>query len=606
MSVVLTESMRRISGLLQSGQYGAAHSQLESLVTANPDYVEGLRLLAGTKQVLGDFAQAEVLLRRALDVDPGWSPTLTSLAELLLQAGRSAEALPLLQRAIQSAPRYPRAALLLVRHYLDSGRPAAALEIATPWCSGTKVDGELAELHVAAYAALGRPAEAVTHYRRLAALAAGDPMVNHALAVALNAANQPEEGERVARRTLARTQPTAAMHHTHARSLITLERFGEAEVALRECLRLAPRLAEAHNSLAQLIWMRTGTTNEATRDLDEALDRFPLDDALWATKAALLQGAGEARAAYACLAERAARPDAPPALMIRAGLAALDFEPSSALALALKVMRAQPNNPTGRKLLCAAYLGVGDGGKALLECATLLEATPDDQYLIAMQTTALRLLHDARYEAMCDYGRMVLSLSLETPAGWSTLASFLSELTSHLTALHNPHGHRLLYQSLRRGTETTQDLSRSQDPVIQALFHTFAAPIAHYREFIGQGADALRRRNRGASRFNGSWSVRLHRAGYHTSHVHPRGWISSACYIQLPDTMRDKRTEEGILSFGAPAMLTTPALEAELSVRPEVGQLVLFPSYFWHGTLPFHSDQPRLTVAFDVVPQLQA
>jgi tetratricopeptide (TPR) repeat protein len=385
-----------------------------------------------------------------------------------------------------------------------------------------------------------------------------------------------------------------------------LERFGEAEVALRECLRLAPRLAEAHNSLAQLIWMRTGTTNEATRDLDEALDRFPLDDALWATKAALLQGAGEARAAYACLAERAARPDAPPALMIRAGLAALDFEPSSALALALKVMRAQPNNPTGRKLLCAAYLGVGDGGKALLECATLLEATPDDQYLIAMQTTALRLLHDARYEAMCDYGRMVLSLSLETPAGWSTLASFLSELTSHLTALHNPHGHRLLYQSLRRGTETTQDLSRSQDPVIQALFHTFAAPIAHYREFIGQGADALRRRNRGASRFNGSWSVRLHRAGYHTSHVHPRGWISSACYIQLPDTMRDKRTEEGILSFGAPAMLTTPALEAELSVRPEVGQLVLFPSYFWHGTLPFHSDQPRLTVAFDVVPQLQA
>ena len=70
--------------------------------------------------------------------------------------------------------------------------------------------------------------------------------------------------------------------------------------------------------------------------------------------------------------------------------------------------------------------------------------------------------------------------------------------------------------------------------------------------------------------------------------------------------MRDKRTEEGILSFGAPAMLPTPALEAELSVRPEVGQLVLFPSYFWHGTLPFHSDQPRLTVAFDVVPQLQA
>jgi uncharacterized protein (TIGR02466 family) len=154
---------------------------------------------------------------------------------------------------------------------------------------------------------------------------------------------------------------------------------------------------------------------------------------------------------------------------------------------------------------------------------------------------------------------------------------------------------------LRQGTETTQDLSRSRDPVIQALFQAFAAPIARYREHIGRGTDALRRRNCGASRFNGSWSVRLHRAGYHTSHVHPRGWISSACYIQLPDSMQHARGE-GILSFGAPRMLTTPRLEAEFSVRPVVGQLVLFPSYFWHGTLPFHSDQPRLTVAFDVVP----
>jgi hypothetical protein len=96
--------------------------------------------------------------------------------------------------------------------------------------------------------------------------------------------------------------------------------------------------------------------------------------------------------------------------------------------------------------------------------------------------------------------------------------------------------------------------------------------------------------------------VRLHRSGYHTSHVHPRGWISSACYIELPDRMTTERSGEGILSFGAPGMITAPALPAELSVRPEVGRLVLFPSYFWHGTLPFYSDQPRLTVAFDVVP----
>ena len=604
MSPMLAESMRRISALLQSGQYGAAHSQLETLVSANPDYVEGLRLFAGTKQVLGDFAQAESLLRRALEIDPRWPPTLTTLAELLLMAGRSAEAVPLLQRAVQGSMPYPRAAHLLVRHYLDAGQPALALEIATPLCNSEKVSDELSALHVAAYAALGRQSEAVAHYRRLVALAPDSPVLTHTLAVALNAANQPEEGERVARQTLGRTRPTATLHNTHARSLIALERFDQAELALRECLSLAPRLAEAHDSLAQLIWMRTGNIIEATRVLDQALEKYEHDDALWATKAVLLQGAGDARGAYACLAERAARPQAPPMLLIRAGLAALEFEPVTALKLAQQAMRAQPNNPTARKLLCAAYLGVGEGAAALTECAILLQTTPDDQYLIAMQVTALRLLNDPRYEALCDYDKMVLSQALETPPGWSDLISFLTDLISRLNALHNPHGHRLLYQSLRQGTETTQDLSRSQDPVIQALFHSFAAPIARYRDHIGQGQDPLRRRNRGASRFNGSWSVRLHRAGYHTSHVHPRGWISSACYIQLPDSMRAGHTAEGILSFGAPGMITTPSLEAEFSLQPEVGQLVLFPSYFWHGTLPFHSEQPRLTVAFDVVPDL--
>ena len=604
MSVMLAESMRRISGLLQSGQYGAAHSQLELLVAANPDYVEGLRLFAGTKQVLGDPAQAESLLRRALEIDPLWAPTLTTLAELLLSAGRSAEAVPLLQRAVQGATPYPRAALLLVRHYLDTGQPAAALKVATPLCNSGKVDSELSALHVAAYAALGRQSEAVANYRRLVALAPDNPVLTHALAVALNAANQPEEGERLARETLSRTQPTAAMHYTRGRSLITLERFDQAELALRECLRLEPRRAEAHDSLAQLIWMRTGNITEATQVLDQALEKYEHDDALWATKAVLLQGAGDARAAYACLARRAARPQAPPMLLIRAGLAALEFEPVAALRLAEQSMRAQPNDLTARKLLCAAFLGVGDGAAALTECATLLKATPDDQYVIAMQATALRLLSDQRYERLCDYDKMVLSQRLDTPPGWSDLTSFLTELTSSLNALHNPHGHRLLYQSLRQGTETTQDLSRSKDPVIQALFHAFAAPIARYRDHIGQGQDPLRRRNRGASRFNGSWSVRLHRAGYHTSHVHPRGWISSACYVQLPDSMTAGHTAEGILSFGAPGMLTTPSLDAELSLRPEVGQLVLFPSYFWHGTLPFHSEQPRLTVAFDVVPDL--
>ena len=98
---------------------------------------------------------------------------------------------------------------------------------------------------------------------------------------------------------------------------------------------------------------------------------------------------------------------------------------------------------------------------------------------------------------------------LEPPPPWPDLASFLADLRVSLNRLHDPNGHALLFQSLRHGTETTQDLSRSADPVIRALFATFAAPIRRYLEHVGHGPDPLRRRNHGRWRFNGSWSVRL-------------------------------------------------------------------------------------------------
>jgi hypothetical protein len=209
---------------------------------------------------------------------------------------------------------------------------------------------------------------------------------------------------------------------------------------------------------------------------------------------------------------------------------------------------------------------------------------------------------DARYEALCDYAQLVRPAALEPPPPWSDLPSFIADLRGSLSKLHDPQGHPLLFQSLRGGTETIEDLSRNTDPVIQALFTSFAAPIEEYLLMMGAGKDPLRRRNHGRWRFNGSWSVRLRSAGHHRSHVHPRGWISSACYIELPESVRDGRSEEGILTFGQPSLITQPPLAPQFSVRPREGTLLLFPSYFWHGTTPFRGDTPRLTVAFDAVP----
>jgi len=602
MTPTLIDAMRRISELLRTGSFRAAHEQLETIVDANPGFVEALRLFAGTKQALGDSAAAEELLRRALTLDPNWTPTLATLGELLLSSGRGSEAESLLQRAVAGSPPYPRAAMLLARYYNDTGRPAQALAVAAPLCVGGRADAELAAQHIAALVALGRQDEAVAGYRSIVAAAPNNLAAVHALAVALNTTGQHEEAERVAHHALTRGHKTAALYNTYARSLIAQGTLDRAEAALRDCLQLEPRLIEAQNSLAQLIWIRSGDVAQATAALDRALHSFVNDDALWAAKAAILQGAGDARAAYACLAPQASRALAPPMLLVRAGLAALEFDPATALTLAERALRVVPADAAARTVLVAAQLGVGDARAALTHCDTLLANAPDDQYLIALQTTAWRLLADERYAQLCDYKNLVVPLQLEAPPPWTDMVSFLADLKVSLNRLHNPNGHALLFQSLRHGTETTQDLVRSADPVIRALFSSFAAPIRHYLEHIGRGSDPLRRRNNGRWRFNGSWSVRLHTSGFHTNHVHPRGWLSSACYIELPDSMSDAQTQDGMLTFGEPGIATTPALSAEYSVRPSVSMLVLFPSYFWHGTVPFRSNQARLTVAFDAVP----
>ncbi|HUA81577.1 MAG TPA: putative 2OG-Fe(II) oxygenase [Dyella sp.] len=594
----LLATMQQVSKMLQTGDLRGAHEQLQRIVDQQPDYAEALRLLGGVRQTLGDIDGAETWLRKAMAADPGWAPTWASLGELLLNRGRTDEALPLLQRV---ASRMPQAAWLLARHYNDQQRPADALATLAPFCSAEQIPAELATQHIAALAALGRQDEAIAFYGQRAEASPNDPATSHALAMALAAASRHTEAEHAAHHALAHGHRTAAAYFTHASSLIALGKLEPAEAALRHCVQLEPRHIEAHDHLARLVWIRTGDSEQTTATIDQALQRFGDDEALLAAKAAILQGAGDARGAYRCLAESAAHAQASPTLLVRAGLAALEFEPAAALALAERAWRLSPA-AAAQNLLAAALLGTGDARQALRHCETLLAHTPDDQYLIALQTTAWRLLGDERYEAFCDYPRLVRAQTLQAPAPWRDLSHFLADLKSSLERLHNPHGHPLLFQSLRHGTETTGDLTRHPDPVIQALFEAFDAPIRAYMAYIDTGSDPLRRRNRGTYRFNGGWSVRLRRAGYHTNHVHPRGWISSAFYVDLPDGMDTASTPDGCLAFGQPSIVTTPPLHAQHTVRPEMGRLVLFPSYFWHGTVPFHSERNRLTVAFDVVP----
>jgi hypothetical protein len=186
--------------------------------------------------------------------------------------------------------------------------------------------------------------------------------------------------------------------------------------------------------------------------------------------------------------------------------------------------------------------------------------------------------------------------------------AFFNDVRGVLETLHMMRAHPI-EQTLRGGTQTNGFLFRLKHPVLRQLETQIRtavrAALATFPDDASHPFWGRRAANPAADGFGfaGSWSVRLMSQGFHVNHIHPEGWISSALYIALPDEVRDATDRSGQIQFGVPPIELHLGLPARRIVKPQVGELVLFPAYMWHGTVPFTSAQPRITVAFDLVAQ---
>jgi tetratricopeptide (TPR) repeat protein len=174
-----------------------------------------------------------------------------------------------------------------------------------------------------------------------------------------------------------------------------------------------------------------------------------------------------------------------------------------------------------------------------------------------------------------------------------------AELTALAEVLRGLHRMKAPYpeQSVRGGTQTDRQLFFHPDPAIQAVRAAVSAAVAGYIESLPEHEAAhplLGLPRTQPLSFEGSWSVRLTGAGYHHSHTHVLGWISSALYVALPDG-----ADCGKLALGAPPPELELPLQLYRHVQPKPGRLVLFPSTLWHCTKPFAAGE-RLSIAFDV------
>lgn len=178
----------------------------------------------------------------------------------------------------------------------------------------------------------------------------------------------------------------------------------------------------------------------------------------------------------------------------------------------------------------------------------------------------------------------------------------LEELAQVLRALHTA---QLPYaeQSVRGGTQTDRSVLLRHEPILE---RARAALMAAMRDYVTSlpphdPAHPLLSRPRNDLRISGSWSVRLDGGGFNVTHSHPMGWISSAFYVSLPDAATMGAAPAGHFHYGAPPPELGLDLAPYATIAPRAGQLVMFPSTLWHGTVPTCGGE-RLNIAFDVVP----
>lgn len=474
---------------------------------------------------------------------------------------------------------------------LELLRAAPAAEAASTWT----LQGQILQ-------ALERFDELLT-IRLAQAQARPDSMANqHNVAAALGDLGRASEAEVAARRAFALGGDAPETWLVLARALLGQDRFDEADDAFRQVLARRPGDADAVTDLSQLIWMRTADLAAALEPIDAALSAFPEDPRLHVIRSRLKRFAGvEAAEIWRDLtsAPEAVRG----ALEMAAAHAAMSFDRDLALAHATAATRRAPVDPAAALQLAEVHLARDEAADALPLLDQMLARDPLDQQALAFRNTAWRMLGDPRAPGPEDYAAVVAGYVIDTPQGWDSLEGYLADLAKALRRLHGLTTHPV-GQSLRHGTQTSVDLRRSDDPAIRAFFVAIDGPIRAHLQRLGQGADPLRRRNSGDYRVAGCWSVQLRPGGYHTPHFHSKGWLSSACHIELPAAVSagGEGDKAGWLAFGAPAFEGVRPLEPDHYEQPRPGRLVLFPSYMWHGTVPFGGDQPRLTIAFDLVP----
>lgn len=599
--------LQQAASHLQSGrpQQGAALCQ--EVLRTNPASADATHLLAMAARDGGDPRQAEQLFRKSLSLAPRRPDFLLNYALFLRAQGRTAEARKQLHRAVKSAPDFVAAWHQLGLLLFAEGEAREARRCARKVTRLARDHAPGWELLAAAEQKLGDPGAAIQACRDGLAQSKQAPRLHYSLAQLLREECDFENAARAYETALQSGYETPDLYRNLAESRLEM---GEADQALEAAKRGVARFPDNPlllRSHARLHWELQAPGDPLETVWQSARSR-PQQAALWQTLVELLNRFKRYDESTAALAEARASgcPQTAEIRMLEAMNVARTGEINRASDAFSRLLGDFPEHQGVMLNFSHHLLAHGDPARAETLCTRVLERAPLDQLALAYLGTAWQMQGDEREHWLMDYQTMVNPVRLKPPPGYPDTAAFMAEVQQLLESLHRSQAHPI-EQTVRGGTQTNGHLFRLKQPLLQLLEQQIRLAAEEVIQRFPHDPEhpLWGRRSAGqtAVDFSGAWSVRLRSEGFHTDHIHPEGWLSSALYVALPEEVMEQAGDAGHIRFGVPLLEPASTLAPRRVIKPEVGTLVLFPSYMWHGTVPFSSEQPRITVAFDLVPR---
>jgi len=97
-----------------------------------------------------------------------------------------------------------------------------------------------------------------------------------------------------------------------------------------------------------------------------------------------------------------------------------------------------------------------------------------------------------------------------------------------------------------------------------------------------------------------SWAVVLEKGGYQHTHTHPNGWLSGVYYVDVGGENSEDGNGGAIEFLKPPKSLIGDAEPETIVIKPQNGVMLLFPSHFYHHTIPHTGEKERVTISFDI------